>query len=91
MATTAKLGTAVDVTCANPSSIRAVNLLRIGSVTHTFNMNQRINRLSFTVTGGGVRATLPSERNRLVPGHYMLFAINNAGVPSIGRMLQVTA
>ncbi len=87
----ASLGSVVDVVTPDKSSIRAVNLLRIGSVTHTFNMNQRINRLSFTTSSTGVRATLPSDRNRLVPGHYLLFAINDAGVPSIGRMLQVTA
>ena len=87
----ASLGSTFDVSCADASSIGAVNLLRIGSVTHTFNMNQRIVRLAFATKSGGLRVTLPSDRNRLVPGHYMLFAISTAGVPSIGRMLQVAA
>jgi hypothetical protein len=52
-------------------------------------MNQRFNRLSFTANGTGVQATLPSEPNKLIPGHYLLFIINSSGVPSIGRMLKV--
>lgn len=89
--TTAKLGGTIDIATPDKSAIGAVNLTRIGSVTHTFNMNQRFNRLTFAVTGSGVRASVPADPNRLLPGHYLLFALNRSGVPSIGRMVQVTA
>ena len=89
--TTARLGDTITLGSPDAAAIRAVNLLRIGSVTHTFNMNQRIVRLAFTSSGSGVTAQLPSDSRRLIPGHYMAFAISAAGVPSIGRMLQVTA
>ena len=88
---TAALGSTFAFESPDAASIRAVNLLSIGSTTHTFNMNQRINRLSFTSSGTTVTARLDSDRTRQLPGYYMMFALNADGVPSIGRMIRVTA
>ena len=59
-------------------------------MTHAFNMNQRINQLAFTRQADGLTAAVPANPNLLLPGHYLLFALNAAGVPSVGRVIAIT-
>ena len=87
----AVLGGGITITTPDAVTIAQVTLVRLGSVTHTFNMNQRFHRLSFTPNAMGVVATLSSDRYRLLPGHYLLFALNRAGVPSLGRVVRIDA
>ena len=86
---TAELGAQFDIQ-TDPAGVAKVTLLRLGSVTHTFNMNQRIIRLQVTKQSGSVSVTLPSNQNLLLRGHYLLFVLNQAGVPSIGRVISIT-
>ena len=51
-------------------------------MTHTKNMNQRINRLTFTPVAGGLQVTAPSNPNLAPPGDYMMFIVDDSGVPS---------
>ncbi|HZP80685.1 MAG TPA: fibronectin type III domain-containing protein [Chthonomonadaceae bacterium] len=71
------------------AAIRQVNWIRLTSATHAFNMNQRINRLSFVPTNGGLNVTAPSDPNQCPAGHYLLFLLNTAGVPSVAAMVKV--
>ena len=70
-------------------SIAKVSLIRLGSATHAFDMNQRFQTLSFTSDASGLNVTAPSNRNRTPPGHYLLFLVNASGVPSVGKIVQV--
>jgi hypothetical protein len=88
--TEAPLGSGFGIGTPEAADIRQVNLVRIGSVTHTCNMNQRFVALPFAAGEGGVWAQLPTDANRLPLGHYLLFVLNSAGVPSVGRMIRVT-
>ena len=72
------------------SDIASAALIRPGSATHSFDMDQRFVGLSFTVTSGGVSATVPANSNLLPPGYYMLFLVNKAGVPSIAKFVLVS-
>jgi Domain of unknown function (DUF1929) len=72
------------------TDIASVILIKAGSVTHSFDMDQRFVGLSFSRADGGLSATLPTNSNLLPPGYYMLFLVNKAGVPSIAHLLQVT-
>jgi hypothetical protein len=63
--------------------------LRLGSTTHTVNMNQRYNHLSFTLGTGGLNVKSPVSRNLAPPGHYLLFILNGNGVPSTGKIVQL--
>jgi hypothetical protein len=74
---------------AQAASIRRVTWIRLPSVTHAIDMNQRINRLSFTTASGGLNVTAPSNRNLCPPGHYMLFILDDQGVPSVARIVQI--
>jgi hypothetical protein len=69
-----------------------VTWLRLGSVTHDFNQDQRINRLTFSIAPGlpaGLNVTAPSNANLAPPGHYLLFLVNGNGVPSVARIVQI--
>jgi hypothetical protein len=71
------------------ANISAVNWIRLGSVTHAFNQNQRINRLTFTAAPNGLNVAAPSNRNLCPPGHYMLFILDRNGVPSVSRIIRI--
>jgi large repetitive protein len=82
------LGTSIAVTADNTAASFA--LVRMSSTTHTVNNDQRRVPLQFTATGGGgFDLSLPSNPGVLLPGYYMLFAMNADGVPSIAKILRV--
>ncbi|MCA1579195.1 MAG: DUF1929 domain-containing protein [Acidobacteria bacterium] len=70
-------------------SIAKVTMVRLSSVTHSVNMNQRFNQLTFSRVGSGLRVNSPTDPNVCPPGHYMLFIINSAGVPSVAKIVQI--
>lgn len=65
-----------------------VNLIRLPSVTHSYNQNQGIVKLTPTWVGGKLRVTIPANRNECPPGHYMMFVLNGK-VPSKAKIIQV--
>ena len=82
-------GTTFSVTTPDAARIRKVTLIALGSVTHTFDENQRLLTLKFTAGTGGLTVTVPTVNSRAPPGYYQLFLVNDAGVPSVGRMVRV--
>src|SRR5207247_6227903 len=78
-------------TVATPNTdIASVVLIKPGSVTHSFDMDQRFVGLSFTAVTGGLTATVPSNSNLTPPGYYMLFVVNKAGVPSVASFVHIS-
>lgn len=71
--------------------VARISLVRLASVTHAFDQNQRINFLDIKVEEGKVTATAPARAEICPPGHYMLFALNAAGVPSQAQFIHVGA
>jgi galactose oxidase-like protein/Big-like domain-containing protein/Kelch motif protein len=69
------------------TTISKVTLLRLSSVTHSFNQSQYINAPSFSQTTGGLNITVPANGNVVPPGPYMLHLVNGSGVPSLGKVL----
>ena len=79
----ATYGAPIEITTANPASIRKVALVRLGAVTHSDNMEQRYVPLSFTAGATSITATAPANANIAPPGPYMLFIIDaTACLPS---------
>jgi galactose oxidase len=83
------------------TEVSAVTWVRLPSVTHAFDANQRFLRLRFSVAerlpapAGPVRSrTLvvhaPTSPNLAPPGHYMMFVLDERGVPSPARIVQIT-
>ena len=74
-------------------TIARATWIRLSSVTHAYNQEQRFLNLSFTAATGGVNVTFPSSSSaNLSPaGLYMLFLLNGSGVPSVAKIIQITA
>jgi galactose oxidase len=82
-------GDTFAVDCTQVDSITKVTWIRLSSVTHSFNQNQRINVLPFRLDAGTLLVTAPSSPNACPPGHYMLFVLNADGVPSVAQIVQI--
>jgi hypothetical protein len=82
-------GNSYRIATPDASSITRVALIRLGSTTHAFDMNQRYVKLTFTADATGLTINAPTTRTRAPQGHYMLFIVNGNGVPSVGKILQV--
>lgn len=74
----------------NDMPIEKFNLIRLSSVTHSTNTDQRFLSLPFTSEGGNSYSLqAPENANIAPPGYYMLFALNNQGVPSVAKIIQI--
>jgi hypothetical protein len=71
------------------SDVARVTLIKLSSVTHSANFDQRFLNLSFTKTGTNLSVTAPSSGNVAPPGYYMLFVLNAAGVPSTAKIIKL--
>jgi galactose oxidase len=69
--------------------IGMVSWIRLPSVTHAFNQNQRINFLRFTCLEETLKVFAPDRAELCPPGHYMLFVLDEDGVPSKAKILHV--
>jgi hypothetical protein len=83
-------GYGVALAATTSSALREVNLVRPSATTHASNSEQRLLDVPFTAGGGGaIELTLPSDPRLAPPGWYMVFAVNEAGVPSVGQWLRL--
>jgi Domain of unknown function (DUF1929)/Galactose oxidase, central domain len=73
---------------AGTNDIARMTLIKLSSVTHSTNFDQRFLNLSFTKTGTSLNVTAPASGNVAPPGYYMLFALNAAGVPSVSKIVK---
>jgi hypothetical protein len=80
---------AFSVSTPSAGTIAKVTMLRLGSVTHHFNVGQRFLNLSFQVAGSNLTVQPPANSNLAQPGHYMLFIVNTNGVPSVASILRL--
>jgi hypothetical protein len=85
--TRATYGSTLAATTDSP--LREVNLVRPSATTHASNAEQRL--VDVPVTGSGaLELTMPADPRLAPPGWYMVFAVNEAGVPSVARWLRLT-
>jgi len=89
--TVISFGQKFTISTPDPSIIGGVSLVRLPSVTHSFDQSQRFIWLNFTQKTGGLLVTAPASGNEAPPGYYMLFIINGKGVPSVAAMVRVVA
>jgi hypothetical protein len=79
---------ALSVRGSSASQIVEVALVRPGSTTHSVNMDQRRVRLTILERSGNrVQVTAPTDGSIAPKGSYMLFALNNFGVPSVAKFV----
>jgi len=71
-------------------------LLALGSMTHSFDVNQRAIELPMGyvpasgTTPGFVVAGSPADTHLAPPGHYLLVVLDAAGTPSTARVVHLT-
>lgn len=86
-------GRTFDIETPAPTSIRKVVLVRPMAVTHQTDSEQRVVQLTFSATGATtLSAVAPNgwHPHSLAPrGWYMLFLINDLGVPSVAKFMQL--
>ena len=85
-----------SATYTSISAISSAVLVRPGSSTHAFNMDQRLIGLCGpspqpACSGSGtLTLTSPPNSNIAPPGYYMLFLLDSSGVPSVAQFIQLT-
>lgn len=77
-------------TATTNTAVTKWSLMRYGSITHTINTDQRRIPLTPTAAGLTYTFTLPNDSGVVIPGYYMLFALNSAGIPSVAKTIKVT-
>jgi galactose oxidase len=86
----AENGSTISVTTGSP--ITRFSLMRMSTVTHSVNTDQRrIPLTAASVSGNTATLKLPADPGVLVPGSYLLFAMDNTGVPSVATTISIGA
>jgi hypothetical protein len=85
--TSLKVGRDFKIQVDNGASIARVVLVKTGSVTHSFNMDQRFMELPFQRARSTLAVTAPRSNAIATPGYYLMFVIDRAGVPSLGKVM----
>jgi hypothetical protein len=87
--TTIQYGASFSVTTPDAAGIARVTLVRLGSVTHAFNFDQRFLELTFQPISGALNVQAPSNANMATPGYYMLFIVDTNSVPSVAALVKI--
>ncbi len=83
------LGSTATIQTANAADIATVSMIRLASVTHTLDMDQRYLPLDFKAGPDRLTITAPASAELAPPGYYMVFIVNSRGVPSTAAILRV--
>jgi galactose oxidase len=82
--------TGSTITVTTDSATPTFALIRMSAVTHSVNNDQRrIPLTPATVNGTTYTLQLPSDKGILLPGNYMLFALNANGTPSVASIMNI--
>jgi galactose oxidase len=84
---TAAHGAAVTVATDRP--VASFAIVRMGTATHTVDTDQRRIALIPATVSGGYRLTIPADAGVALPGYWMLFAMDAAGVPSVAKTIRI--
>ena len=84
-----EVGGQFQVSLATADNVARVTLVKTGSVTHSFNMDQRFIELDFTQSGSELTVDAPASHQTATPGRYLLFALDPRGVPSVSWLVAI--
>jgi hypothetical protein len=83
-------GGSYSMTTTSSAPIQSVSLVRPMAVTHSLDANQRLVDVPFTRNGDGtLSVSITGNPNIAPPGWYMLFAVDQNGVPSVASWVHV--
>ncbi len=78
-----------QITVDDTSDIARVTAVRTGALTHSVNSDTRFVELNYTVVDGTTLEVTSLSDGAMVPGSWMLFVLDDDGVPSVASMLGV--
>ena len=84
-----RYGTPFTIDTPDAARIASVSLVRMGSETHSVDQDQRFMSLNFTRGSGALTVDAPANGNLAPPGWYMVFLVDDQGVPSVASIVQV--
>jgi hypothetical protein len=84
-------GTPFNVRSDEAGEIASIVLHRPGAVTHSFDTDQRQVGLEFSLgpTPGTLEVVGPPDVNIAPQGYYMMFLVDDDGVPSVAKFVQL--
>ncbi len=86
LSATAATGFGGTVAVTTDSPVAQFVMVRMASVTHSLNTDQRLLKLmAWSGDGRNYTLRMPAAAGQAIPGYYMLFALSPAGVPSVAR------
>lgn len=77
-------------TATTDSAATSWSLIRYSTTTHTVDTDQRRVALTAKAAGNTYTMTLPGDTGVLLGGYWMLFAMNDAGTPSMAYTVKIT-
>ncbi len=79
----------MDLQTPNAADVSKVTLSTLASVTHTADWNQHFMELPFTRNGDTITVNTPANTNLAPDNYYMVFIVDNRGVPSEARIVRL--
>ncbi len=83
------VGETFPVDWTGTGTVSRVTLVKTGSVTHSWNMDQRFVEATFRLSGNRVMVQAPTRAADAPPGFYILFLLNATGTPSVGKIVEI--
>ena len=65
-------------------------LVAPAATTHGNDMHQRVIKVQTQTLANGLNVTVPASGALVPPGHYMLFVLDSAGIPSVARFVHIS-
>ena len=83
-------GGSITIQTPDAAKITSVSLVKLSSVTHHYNADQRLLWLQIQSIGSGsVTVKAPINSNLAPPGYYMIHILDSNSVPSIGGFIKI--
>ncbi len=82
-------GQQINLAVSAGADVNRVTLVKSGSVTHSFNMDQRFAELPFVTNGNTITATLPVNDATITPGFYLLSVLDENDIPSESQLIKI--
>jgi hypothetical protein len=82
-------GSTVDIPTPDAAHVKTARLIKTATATHVTTVDMRSVALDVRPGPDGVSVTVPKESTIAPPGPYMLFLVDDRGVPSEAKIVQV--
>ena len=80
----------VEIVLDDTVNINKISLISTGAVTHAQASELKYLSLNFKkLSKNKISVSIPEDKNVIQNGTYLIFALNNKGVPSIGKIVML--